>query len=177
MDPQDAQQQQKDYYNNLFASELGAQRGNESHHPSMYSGALPSPTQSTMSPPDPVIHDVPLNLDLVSQMIGLQGQQTGSIGQGQYNTQLVLEQRLKLNQLQQLQLQNQLLQQQVGRMILASPARSHGANSFIADVFSSNSSMAKGQRLQSRAQASLRNLKILSLVFPHPVSAVHDPLH
>lgn len=113
MDPQDAQQQQKGFYNNIFISELGAQRGNESHHPSMYSGALPSPSPSTMSPPNPVMPDVPLNLDLVSQIIGLQGQQTSSIGQGQYNTQLVLEQRLKLNQLQQLQLQNQILQQQL----------------------------------------------------------------
>jgi len=145
MDPQDAQQQQKGFYNNIFISELGAQRGNESHHPSMYSGALPSPSPSTMSPPNSVISDVPLNLDLVSQMIGLQGQQTSSIGQGQYNTQLVLEQRLKLNQLQQLQLQNQILQQQVSRMILASPARLHRLNSFIADIFSSNSSMAEGQ--------------------------------
>lgn len=119
MDPQDAQQQQKGYYNNIFISELGAQRGNESHHPSMYSGALPSPSPSTMSPPNSVIPDVSLNLDLVSQMIGLQGQQTSSIGQGQYNTQLVLEQRLKLNQLQQLQLQNQILQQQVSRIIPA----------------------------------------------------------
>lgn len=177
MDPQDAQQQQKDFYNNLFISELGAQRGNESHHPSMYSGALPSPSPSAMSPPNPVMPDVPLNLDLVSQIIGLQDQQTGSIGQGQYSTQLVLEQRLKLNQLQQLQLQNQILQQQVSRMILASPARSHGVNSFIANLFSSNSSMAEGLRLRSRAQASLRNLTTLSLVFPHPVSVVSDPLH
>ena len=145
MDPQDAQQQQKGFYNNIFISELGAQRGNESHHPSMYSGALPSPSPSTMSPPNPVMPDVPLNLDLVSQIIGLQGQQTSSIGQGQYNTQLVLEQRLKLNQLQQLQLQNQILQQQVSRMILASPARLYGLNSFIADMFSSNSSMAEGR--------------------------------
>ncbi|KAI9509259.1 hypothetical protein F5148DRAFT_978565 [Russula earlei] len=63
-----------------------------------------------MSPPNPII---PINLDLVTQLIGIQGQQTGSIAQGQYNPQLVLEQRLKLNQLQQLQLQNQILQQQL----------------------------------------------------------------
>jgi hypothetical protein len=86
-----------------------------------------------MSSPNTVIPDVPLNLDLVSQIIGLQSQHTGSIGQGQYNTQLVLEQRLKLNQLQQLQLQNQILQQQVSRITLASPARSHGIN--IAGIF------------------------------------------
>ncbi|KAH9998628.1 hypothetical protein BJV77DRAFT_979393 [Russula vinacea] len=80
MDHQDAQQQQKDFYNALIA-EVGADRGNETHHPCMYGGALPSPTSSTMSPSNP--------------------------------PQLVLEQRLKLNQLQQLQLQNQILQQQL----------------------------------------------------------------
>jgi len=66
-----------------------------------------------MSPSNPVIPNSPLDLDLVTQLIGLQGQQTGSMSQGQYSPQLVLEQRLKLNQLQQLQLQNQILQQQV----------------------------------------------------------------
>src|SRR6267154_1969642 len=108
MDHQDAQQQQKDFYNALIA-EVGAERGNESHHPSMYGGALPSPSSSTMSPSNPVIPNSPLDLDLVTQLIGLQGQQTGSMSQGQYSPQLVLEQRLKLNQLQQLQLQNQIL--------------------------------------------------------------------
>jgi hypothetical protein len=66
-----------------------------------------------MSPSNPVIPNATLDLDLVTQFVGLQGQQTGSMSQCQYNPQLVLEQRLKLNQLQQLQLQNQLLQQQV----------------------------------------------------------------
>src|SRR5579863_1377398 len=89
MDHQDAQHQPKDFFNNIFISELGAERGNESHHPSMYSGALPSPSPSTMSPPNPVIPNVPLNLDLVTQLIGLQGQQAGSIGQGQYCPQLL----------------------------------------------------------------------------------------
>jgi hypothetical protein len=137
MDHQDAQQQQKDFYNALIA-EVGADRGNDSHHPCMYGGALPSPSPSTMSPSNPVIPNVPLNLDLVSQLIGLQGQQNGSMGQGPYSPQLVLEQRLKLNQLQQLQLQNQILQQQVSRMILNSPACSPCVNSFIANVCSSN---------------------------------------
>jgi len=114
MDHQDVEQQQKDIFSTLFISEVGAERGNESHHPSMYCGALPSPPPSAMSPPNPVLPDVPLNLDIVTQLIGgLQGQQTGQIAQGQYSPQLVLEQRLKLNQLQQLQLQNQILQQQV----------------------------------------------------------------
>jgi hypothetical protein len=66
-----------------------------------------------MSPSNPVIPNASLDLDLVTQLIGLQGQHTGSMSQGQYSPQLVLEQRLKLNQLQQLQLQNQILQQQV----------------------------------------------------------------
>jgi hypothetical protein len=112
MDHRDTQQQQKDFYNALIA-EVGAERGNESHHPSMYGGALPSPSSSTMSPSNPVIPNASLDLDIVTQLIGLQGQQTGSMNQGQYSPQLVLEQRLKLNQLQQLQLQNQILQQQV----------------------------------------------------------------
>jgi hypothetical protein len=109
MDHQDTQQQQKDFYNALIA-DVGAERGNESHHTCMYGGALPSPS---MSPSNPVIPNVHLDLDLVTQIVGLQGQQTGSMTQGQYSPQLVLEQRLKLNQLQQLQLQNQILQQQV----------------------------------------------------------------
>ena len=111
MDHQDPEQQQKDFYNALIA-EVGAERGNESH-PCMYGGALPSPSSSTMSPSNPVIPNVHLDLDLVTQLVGLQGQQTGPMTQGQYSPQLVLEQRLKLNQLQQLQLQNQILQQQV----------------------------------------------------------------
>ncbi len=136
MDHQDAQQQ-KDFYNALIA-EVGAERGNESHHPCMYGGALPSPSSSTMSSSNPVIPNVPLNMDLVTQLIGLQGQQTGSMNQGQYSPQLVLEHRLKLNQLQQLQLQNQILQQQVSPMLLTFPTHSHGVNSFIADLCSSN---------------------------------------
>jgi hypothetical protein len=141
----------------------------------MYSGALPSPSPSTMSPPNPVIPNVPLNLDLVTQLIALQGQQAGSISQGQYSPQRLLEQRLKLNQLQQLQLQNQILQQQVSRMIPTSSPRSHCLNSSIADLYSSNSLMAKGPRSPSRALATVRSLKILSSVFPHLVSAVYDP--
>jgi hypothetical protein len=137
MDHQDAQQQQKDFYNALIA-EVGADRGNETHHPCMYGGALPSPTSSTMSPSNPVVPNSPLNLDLVTQLMGLQGQQTGSMNQGQYSPQLVLEQRLKLNQLQQLQLQNQILQQQVSPILLTSPARSPCVNSLIADTCSSN---------------------------------------
>jgi hypothetical protein len=137
MDHQDAQQQQKDFYNALIA-EVGADRGNETHHSCMYGGALPSPTSSTMSPSNPVVPNSPLNLDLVTQLIGLQGQQTGSMNQGQYSPQLVLEQRLKLNQLQQLQLQNQILQQQVSPILLTSPARSPCVNSLIADTCSSN---------------------------------------
>jgi len=116
MDNQVTQQQQKDFYNALLA-DVGAERGNESHHPCVYGGAQPSPS-STMSP-----SDVPLNLDLVTQLIGLQGQQTGSMSQSQYSPQLVLEQRLKLNQLQQLQLQNQILQQQVRCMLFTFTAR------------------------------------------------------
>jgi hypothetical protein len=141
MEHHDAQHQQKGFLNNLFISELGADRGNESHHLSMYStsGALPSPSPPTMSPPNSVIPNVPLNLDLVSQLIGLQGQQANSIGQGQYSPQLVLEQRLKLNQLQQLQLQSQILQQQVSRIMSTSLIRSHPVNSVITDVYSSNS--------------------------------------
>ena len=116
MDNQVTQQQQKDFYNALLA-DVGAERGNESHHPCVYGGAQPSPS-STMSP-----SDVPLNLDLVTQLIGLQGQQTGSMSQGQYSPQLVLEQRLKLNQLQQLQLPNQILQQQLRCMLFTFTAR------------------------------------------------------
>lgn len=78
-----------------------------------------------MSPHNPVIPNAPLNLDLVTQLIGLQGQQTGSLGQGHYSPQLVLEQRLKLNQLQQLQLQNQILQQQVSQILLGYRPHSH----------------------------------------------------
>jgi hypothetical protein len=177
MDHRDVQHQQKDYINNLFISELGADRGNDSHHPSMYGGALPSPSPSTMSPPNPVIPNVPLNLDIVTQLIGLQGQQAGSIGQGQYSPQLLLEQRLKLNQLQQLQLQNQILQQQVSRMIPTSLPRSHSLNSSIADIHSSNSLTAKGPRSPWRALASVRSLKIISSVSPHPVSAGYDSHH
>ncbi|KAI0288373.1 hypothetical protein BC826DRAFT_1107776 [Russula brevipes] len=112
MDHQDVQQQQKDFFNSLFISEVGAERGNESHHP-YAGGALPSPSSSTMSPPNPALPNSPLNLDLVTHLIAMQGQQPGSMSQGQYSPQLVLEQRLKLNQLQQLQLQNQILQQQL----------------------------------------------------------------
>jgi hypothetical protein len=121
MDHQDVQQQQKDFFNTLFTSDVGAenpvQRGNEPHHPTMYGGALPPPSQTTMRPSHPVIPNVPLEFELVTQLMGIQGQQSGSIGQGQYSPQLVLEQRLKLNQLQQLQLQNQILQQQVRRIL------------------------------------------------------------
>ncbi|KAH8987823.1 hypothetical protein EDB92DRAFT_1935980 [Lactarius akahatsu] len=117
MDHQDVQQQQqKDFFNTLFTSDVGAenvQRGNESHHhPTMYGGALPSPPQPTMPPSNSVIPNVPLDFELVTQLMGIQGHQSGSMNQGQYSPQLVLEQRLKLNQLQQLQLQNQILQQQ-----------------------------------------------------------------
>ncbi|KAH9074165.1 hypothetical protein EDB83DRAFT_2219157 [Lactarius deliciosus] len=121
MDHQDVQQQQqqKDFFNTLFTSDVGAenvQRGNESHHrPTMYGSALPSPP--TMPPSNSVIPNVPLDFELVTQLMGIQGQQSGSMNQGQYNPQLVLEQRLKLNQLQQLQLQNQILQQQVRRIL------------------------------------------------------------
>lgn len=117
MDHQDVPQQQKDFFNTLFTSDVGAenvQRGNEFH---MYGGALPSPSQATMPPSHPVIPNDPLDFELVTQLMGIQGQQSGSMGQGQYNPQLVLEQRLKLNQLQQLQLQNQILQQQVRRIL------------------------------------------------------------
>ena len=118
MDHQDVQQQEKDFFNTLFTPDAGAenvQRGNESH---MYGGALPSPSQATTMPPShPVIPNDPLNFDIVTQMMGIQGQQSGSMSQGQYSPQLVLEQRLKLNQLQQLQLQNQILQQQVRRIL------------------------------------------------------------
>ncbi|SRR5882762_11026924 len=117
MDHQDVQQQQqKDFFNTLFTPDVGTetvQRGNESHHPAMYGGALRSSSQTTMPPSNPVMPDMPLDFELVSQLMGIQGQQSGSMGQGQYSPQLVLEQRLKLNQLQQLQLQNQILQQQV----------------------------------------------------------------
>ena len=122
MDHQEVQQQQKDFFNTLFTPDVGAenlQRGNEneSHHPTMYSGALPSPSQSNMPPSHPVIPNVPLDFDLVTQLMGIQGQQSGSMNQGQFSPQRVLEQRLKLNQLQQLQLQNQILQQQVRRIL------------------------------------------------------------
>jgi hypothetical protein len=137
MDHQDTQQQQKDFYDTLIA-EVGAERGNESHHPCMYGhgGALPSPSSSTMSPSNPAMPNVPLDLDIVTQLIGLQGQQTGSMNQGQYSPQLVLEQRLKLNQLQQLQLQNQILQQQVRGISLTFPERSPCVNSpiFVARI-------------------------------------------
>ncbi|KAH9171371.1 hypothetical protein EDB89DRAFT_1972284 [Lactarius sanguifluus] len=117
MDHQDVQQQQKDFFNTLFTSDVGAenvQRGNESHHhATMYGGALPSPSQPTMPPSNSVIPNVPLDFELVTQLMGIQGQQSESMNQGQYSPQLVLEQRLKLNQLQQLQLQNQILQQQL----------------------------------------------------------------
>jgi hypothetical protein len=120
MDHQEVQQQQKDFFNTLFTPDVGAendQRGNESHHPTMYGGALPSPSQSNMPPSHPAIPNVPLDFELVTQLMGIQGQQSGSMNQGQYSPQLVLEQRLKLNQLQQLQLQNQILQQQVRRIL------------------------------------------------------------
>ena len=125
MDHQDAQQQQKDFFNTLFTSDVGAEnvrRGNESHLPTMYGGALPSPSQTTLPPSHPEMPNVPLDFELVTQLMGIQGQQSGSMGQGQYSAQLVLEQRLKLNQLQQLQLQNQILQQQV-RQILSPVVR------------------------------------------------------
>jgi len=140
MDHQGTQQQQKDFYHALIA-EVGAERGNDSHHPcmSIYGGALPSPSSSTMSPSNPGIPNASLDLDLVTQLIGLQDQQPGSMSQGQYSPQLVLEQRLKLNQLQQLQLQNQILQQQVRQMLLTFPARSPCVNSFVSDIHSSNS--------------------------------------
>lgn len=77
------------------------------------------------------------NFDLLSEMLagvangsggsnggggngGGGGQQQGGGGggqQAQYNHQALLEQRLKLNQLQQLQLQNQIIQQQVSLVI------------------------------------------------------------
>jgi hypothetical protein len=116
MDHQDVQQQQKGFFNPLFIGAETVQRGNESHSSSIYGGALPSPTDPTMPSSNPVISNFPLNFDLISQLISSPGQQSGSIGQGQYNPQLVLEQRLKLNQLHQLQLQNQILQQQVCRL-------------------------------------------------------------
>ena len=125
MDHQEAQQQQKDFFNTLFTPDVGAenvQRGNESHHPTLYGGALPSPSPSTMAPSHSAIPNVPLDFELVTQLMGIQGQQSGSMGQGQYSPQLLLEQRLKLNQLQQLQLQNQILQQQV-RQILSPNVR------------------------------------------------------
>lgn len=56
---------------------------------------------------------------------GGNGQQGGGGGggngaqQAQYNHQALLEQRLKLNQLQQLQLQNQIIQQQVSLLSLS----------------------------------------------------------
>ncbi len=120
MDHQDVQQQQKDYFNTLFTSDVGAenvQRGNESHHPTLYGGALPSSSPPTIPPSNPVMPNVPLDFELVTQLMGIQGQQSGPMNQGQYSPQLVLEQRLKLNQLQQLQLQNQILQQQVRRIL------------------------------------------------------------
>ncbi|KAI0298670.1 hypothetical protein B0F90DRAFT_1818540 [Multifurca ochricompacta] len=119
MDHQDVQQQ-KDFYNTLFTPEVSTENiqrgngnGNENHHSSMYGGALPSSSQATMAPSNPVIPNVPLNFDLMTQLMGIQGQQSGSMSQGQYSPQVMLEQRLKLNQLQQLQLQNQILQQQL----------------------------------------------------------------
>ncbi len=118
MDHQDVQQQ-KDFFNTLFTSDVGAenvQRGNESHHPTLYGGALSS-SPPTMPPSNPVIPNVPLDFELVTQLMSIQGQQSGAMNQGQYSPQLVLEQRLKLNQLQQLQLQNQILQQQVRRIL------------------------------------------------------------
>ena len=120
MDHQEVQQQQQKDFFNLFTPDVGAesvQRGNESHHPTMYSGALPSPSQSNLPPSHPVMPNGSLDFELVTQLIGIQGQQSGSMDQGQYSPQLLLEQRLKLNQLQQLQLQNQILQQQVRRIL------------------------------------------------------------
>lgn len=128
MDHQDVQQQQKDYFNTLFTSGVaaeGVQRGNESHHPSIYSGALPSPSEATMPSSNPVLPNFPLNFDLMSQLVSSQGQQSGSISQSQYSPQLVLEQRLRLNQLHQLQLQNQILQQQVSSIMVTSSPSAH----------------------------------------------------
>jgi hypothetical protein len=119
MDHQNVQQQQKDFFNTLFVSGVGAEtsvqpeRGNELNHPSLYGGALPSPTEAIMPSTNPVIPNFPLNFDLITQLITAQGQQSASVGQGQFSSQLVIEQRLKLNQLHQLQLQHQILQQQV----------------------------------------------------------------
>jgi hypothetical protein len=119
MDHQNVQQQQNVFFNSLFTSGVGAEtavqpeRGNESNHSSLYGGALPSPTEAIMPSTNPGIPNFPLNFDLITQIIAAQGQQPGSAGQGQFSSQLVIEQRLKLNQLHQLQLQNQILQQQV----------------------------------------------------------------
>jgi hypothetical protein len=130
MDHQNVQQQQKDFFNTLFNSGVGAEtavqpeRGNElNHHPSLYGGALPSPTEAIMPSTNPVIPNFPLNFDLITQIIASQGQQPASVGQGQFSSQLVIEQRLKLNQLHQLQLQNQILQQQVRRLHHFPPSR------------------------------------------------------
>ena len=76
----------------------------------MYGGALPSPSSSSGPPQFPPRSRY--------RNTTHQGQHTGSVGQGQYSPQLVLEQRLKLNQLQ-----NQILQQQVS-ILLIFPAHS-----------------------------------------------------
>jgi hypothetical protein len=175
MDHQDVQQQQKDFFNPLFISPFGAetvQRGNESHPSSIYGGTLPSPTEATMPSSNPVIPNFPLNFDLITQIISSEGQQSGLIGQGQYSPQLVLEQRLKLNQLHQLQLQNQILQQQVRRF---SPTLccAHLLSTFFP---SWSSSMAKAAHPPLMALPTVRNLKTPtpSLAFPHLVSPSFD---
>ncbi|ETW77996.1 hypothetical protein HETIRDRAFT_157404 [Heterobasidion irregulare TC 32-1] len=59
------------------------------------------------------IANIPLNFDFLGGLMGIQGggQSTAPL-QTQFNPEQLLKQRLQLNQLQQLQLQNQIIQQQ-----------------------------------------------------------------
>ncbi|TFY77316.1 hypothetical protein EWM64_g6696, partial [Hericium alpestre] len=115
--PQD-EHQQKDFFTTLFDDNV--HRGHESHQQGMYD----SPMSTTPQPPPmngstQLIPSIPLNFDFLSGIMNTQQQQQQQQSQQQhFNPQVALEQRLKLNQLQQLQLQNQILQQQASDLAL-----------------------------------------------------------
>ncbi|TFY58591.1 hypothetical protein EVG20_g8085, partial [Dentipellis fragilis] len=118
--PQDEQHQNKDFFSLFEVSGDNIQRGNENHQQGMYHSPMATTPQPAMNGANQLLPNLPINFDFLNNIMGMQGQQQSTSTQppAQFNPQAVIEQKLKLNQLQQLQLQNQILQQQASQLVL-----------------------------------------------------------
>ncbi|KAI0322849.1 hypothetical protein OF83DRAFT_1090897 [Amylostereum chailletii] len=110
MDQQQTRQEQQN--NNIFAALFsdGTVAGSMPRGPVENAQGVYA-TSSTSTGLSPMSNPSLAGFDFLEGVLNMPGQSPSS--QNAYNHQLMLEQRLKLNQLQQLQLQNQIIQQQL----------------------------------------------------------------